>query len=302
MKIAILSRDASLYSTERLNAACEARGHEVKIIDYLRCYMNITSRRPQIIFQGKELEGFDAIIPRIGASHTFYGCAGRRRVGMLGTFTANESTAISRSRDKLRSLQLLARGGIGLPVTGFAHSTKDIDGLLETVGGAPVVVKLLEGTQGVGVVLAETKKAAESVIAAFRQLDANILVQEYIKESGGADTRAIVVGNRVVAAIKRTGAPGDFRSNLHRGGTASKTRLTPEERSIAVRAARAVGLNVAGVDMLRSNHGPVVMEINSSPGLEGIEGATSVDVAAKIIEQCEENASKGANRGRAVRG
>jgi ribosomal protein S6--L-glutamate ligase len=296
MKIAILSRDASLYSTERLKAAGEAREHEVKIIDYLRCYMNITSRRPQIIFQGKELEGFDAVIPRIGASHTFYGCAVVRQFEVMGTFTA-----ITRSRDKLRSLQLLARGGIGLPVTGFAHSTKDIDGLLDTVGGAPVVVKLLEGTQGVGVVLAETKKAAESVIAAFRQLDANILVQEYIKESGGSDIRAIVVGNRVVAAIKRTGAPGDFRSNLHRGGTAEKIRLSPEERSIAVRAAKTVGLNVSGVDLLQSNHGPVVMEVNSSPGLEGVEGATGVDVAGKIIEFLETHARPNRTRDR-VRG
>src|SRR3954464_8659191 len=242
MKIAILSRDASLYSTNRLKKAGEARGHEVRVVDYLRCYMNITSRRPQIIFQGKELEGFDAVIPRIGASHTFYGCAVVRQFEMLGTFTANESTAISRSRDKLRSLQLLARNGIGLPVTGFAHSTKDIDVLLDSVGGAPVFVKLLEGTQGVGVVLAETKKAAESVIAAFRQLDANNLVQEYIKESGGSDVRVIVVGGLVVTAIKRTGAAGDFRSNLHRGGTAEKTCLTPEERSIAVRSAKTVGL------------------------------------------------------------
>jgi ribosomal protein S6--L-glutamate ligase len=207
VKIAVLSRNTSLYSTSRLKEAGEARGHEVKVVDYLRCYMNITSRKPQIFFQGKELEGFDAVIPRIGASHTFYGTAVVRQFEMLGTFTPNESQSITRSRDKLRSLQLLARAGIGLPVTGFAHSTKDIDGLLETVGGAPVVVKLLEGTQGVGVVLAETKKAAESVIAAFRQLDANILVQEYIKESGGSDIRCIVVGNRVVAAIKRTSAP-----------------------------------------------------------------------------------------------
>jgi ribosomal protein S6--L-glutamate ligase len=290
MKIAILSRDSTLYSTTRLREAGEARGHEVKVIDYLRCYMNITSRRPQIIFQGQELEGFDAVIPRIGATHTFYGCAVVRQFEMRGTFTANESQAISRSRDKLRSLQLLARGGIGLPVTGFAHSTKDIDGLLESVGGAPVVVKLLEGTQGVGVVLAETKKAAESVIAAFRQLDANILVQEYIKEAGGADIRVIVVGGRVVAAIKRTGAAGDFRSNLHRGGTAEKIRLAPEERSIAVRAARTLGLNVSGVDLLQSNHGPVVMEVNSSPGLEGVETATKVDVAGKMIEFLEKNA------------
>jgi len=298
MKIAVLSRNSSLYSTNRLKEAGEARGHEVRIVDYLRCYMNITSRKPQIFFQGKELEGFDAVIPRIGASHTFYGTAVVRQFEMLGTFTPNESQAITRSRDKLRSLQLLARAGIGLPVTGFAHSTKDIDGLLETVGGAPVVVKLLEGTQGVGVVLAETKKAAESVIAAFRQLDANILVQEYIKESGGSDIRAIVVGNRVVAAIKRTGAPGDFRSNLHRGGTAEKIRLTPEERSIAVRAARTVGLNVSGVDLLQSNHGPVVMEVNSSPGLEGVEGATNVDVAGKIIEFLENHAAPNKTRDR----
>src|SRR3954453_10126872 len=301
MKIAILSRDASLYSTNRLKEAGEKRGHEVRIIDYLRCYMNIKSRKPLEIFQGKELEGFDAIIPRIGASHTFYGSAVVRQSELLGPFTANESQAITRSRDKLRSLQLLSRNGIALPVTGFAHSTKDIDGLLETVGGAPVVVKLLEGTQGGGVVLAETKKAAESVIAAFRQIDANILVQEYIKESGGSDIRCIVVGNRVVAAIKRTGAPGDFRSNLHRGGTAEKVRLTPEERSIAVRAARTVGLSVSGVDLLQSNHGPVVMEVNSSPGLEGVEGATGTDVAGKIIEFLESNARPNKTRDR-VRG
>lgn len=301
MKIAILSRDATLYSTNRLKEAGEARGHEVKVIDYLRCYMNITSRRPQIIFQGRELEGFDAVIPRIGASHTFYGTAVVRQFEMRGTFTANESQAITRSRDKLRSLQLLARSGIGLPVTGFAHSTKDIDGLLDSVGGAPVVVKLLEGTQGVGVVLAETKKAAESVIAAFRQLDANILVQEYIKESGGSDLRALVVGGRVVAAIRRTGAPGDFRSNLHRGGYAEKVRLSPEERSIAVRAARALGLNVSGVDLLQSNHGPVVVEVNSSPGLEGVEGATKVDVAGRIIEFLEKSAAPNKTRDR-VRG
>jgi ribosomal protein S6--L-glutamate ligase len=301
MKIAILSRDATLYSTSRLKEAGEARGHEMKVVDYLRCYMNVVSRRPTIMFQGRELEGFDAIVPRIGASHTFYGCAVVRQFEMKGTFSANESQAISRSRDKLRSLQLLARGGIGLPVTGFAHSTKDIDGLLESVGGAPVVVKLLEGTQGVGVVLAETRKAAESVIAAFRQLDANILVQEYIKEAGGADIRAIVVGGRIVAAIKRQGAPGDFRSNLHRGGTAEKIRLTPEERSIAVRAARTLGLNVSGVDMLRSNHGPVIMEVNSSPGLEGVETATGVDVAGRIIEFLERSAAPNKTRDR-VRG
>ena len=301
MKIAILSRDASLYSTTRLREAAEARGHEARIVDYLRCYLNITSRRPTVQFQGHELEGFDAVIPRIGASHTFYGTAVVRQFELMGTFAANESQAITRSRDKLRSLQLLARSGIGLPVTAFAHSTKDIDGLLETVGGSPVIVKLLEGTQGVGVVLAETKKAAESVIAAFRQLDANILVQEYIKEAGGSDIRAFVVGNRVVASIERRGAPGDFRSNLHRGGTASKVKLTPEERSIAVRASRAMGLNVSGVDILRSNHGPVVMEVNSSPGLEGVESASGVDVAGRIIDFLEKNAAAGNVRDR-VRG
>jgi ribosomal protein S6--L-glutamate ligase len=292
MKIAILSRDAALYSTARLKEAGEARGHEVRVIDYLRCYLSITSRRPTVQFQGKELEGFDAVIPRIGASHTFYGTAVVRQFEMMGTYSANESTAIARSRDKLRSMQLLARSGIGLPVTAMAHSTKDIDGLIDSVGGAPVVVKLLESTQGVGVVLAETKKAAESVVSAFRQLNANILVQEYIKEAGGSDIRALVVGNRVVGAIERSGAPGDFRSNLHRGGTASKIRLAPEERSIAVRAAKVMGLSVSGVDILRSNHGPVVLEVNSSPGLEGLEGATGVDVAGKIIEFIERTTEK----------
>jgi ribosomal protein S6--L-glutamate ligase len=292
LKLAILSRDASLYSTTRLREAAEQRGHEAKVIDYLRCYLNITSRRPTVQFQGRELEGFDAVIPRIGASHTFYGTAVVRQFELMGTFSANESQAITRSRDKLRSLQLLARSGIGLPVTAFAHSTKDIDGLLETVGGAPVIVKLLEGTQGVGVVLAETKKAAESVITAFRQLDANILVQEYIKEAGGTDIRCLVVGNRVVAAIERRGAPGDFRSNLHRGGTAAKVKLTPEERSIAVRAAKAMGLNISGVDILRANHGPVVMEVNSSPGLEGVESVTGVDVAGRIVEFLEKNGTQ----------
>jgi ribosomal protein S6--L-glutamate ligase len=289
VKIAILSRNPGLHSTARLKEAGEAKGHTVKVVDYLRCYMNITSHRPQVIFQGAELEGFDAIIPRIGASNTFYGTAVVRQFEMMGVFTINESQAISRARDKLRSLQLLARGGIGLPVTGFAHSTKDIDGLLETVGGAPVIVKLIEGTQGVGVVLAETRKAAESVIAAFRQLDANILVQEYIKEARGADIRAFVIGNRVVCSMLRQGAPGEFRSNLHRGGTAERVKLMPEERSTAVRAAKTMGLNVCGVDMLRSNHGPVVMEVNSSPGLEGIEATTGVDVAGKIIEYIEKS-------------
>ena len=287
MKIAILSRNPNLYSTSRLREAAEARGHEVKIIDYLRCYMNITAHRPTVIFSGEELTDVDAVIPRIGASHTFYGTAVVRQFEMMGVFTANESQAISRARDKLRALQLLARNGIGLPVTGFAHSTKDIDGLLDTVGGPPVVIKLTEGTQGIGVVLAETKKAAESVIMAFRQLNANILVQEYIKEARGADIRAFVVGGRVVAAVKRQGQAGDFRSNLHRGGTAEKVKLTPEERSIAARAAKTMGLNVCGVDVVRSHHGPVVLEVNSSPGLEGIEKTSGIDVATRIVQFVE---------------
>src|SRR4028118_963630 len=298
MKIAILSQDASLYSTRRLKEAGEERGHEMRVIDYLRCYMNITSHKPSVIYQGKPLENFDAIIPRIGASKTFYGTAVVRQFEVMGVFTANESQAISRSRDKLRCLQILSREGIGLPVTGFAHSTQDIDDLIDTVGGAPVVIKLLEGTQGIGVVLAETHHAAKSVIEAFRGLDANILVQEYIKEAEGTDIRCLVVDNKVVASMKRQGADGEFRSNLHRGGTAETIKLTPEERSTAVRAAKAMGLRVAGVDMLRSNHGAVVMEVNSSPGLEGIEKASEIDVAGKIIEYLEKNAVNGKSRDR----
>jgi ribosomal protein S6--L-glutamate ligase len=253
--------------------------------------MDITSHKPIVMFRGEPLTGFAAVIPRIGASRTFYGTAVVRQFEMQGVFSVNESQGISRSRDKLRSLQLLSRQGIGLPVTGFAHSTKDVEGLIHIAGGAPLVVKLLEGTQGIGVVLAETKKAAESVIEAFRGLDANILVQEYIKEAKGMDIRAFVVGGKVVASMRRKAAEGEFRSNLHRGGTAEAIKLTPEERSTAVRSAKAMGLNVAGVDMLRSNHGPVVMEVNSSPGLEGIESATGVDVAAKTIEFIEKNAA-----------
>ncbi len=290
MKIAILSQDASLYSTRRLKEAAAERDHDVQVINYLRCYMNITSHKPSVVYQGKPLEEYDAVIPRIGASRTFYGTAVVRQFELMGVFTANESQAISRSRDKLRCLQILAREGIGLPVTGFAHATQDIDGLIETVGGAPLVIKLLEGTQGIGVVLAETHQAAKSVIEAFRGLEANILVQEYIKEAKGADVRCFVVGGKVIAAMKRQGAEGEFRSNLHRGGKAEKVKLTPEERSTAVRSMKAMGLRVAGVDLLRSNHGPVVMEINSSPGLEGIENATGIDVAGKIIEFIQKNA------------
>jgi ribosomal protein S6--L-glutamate ligase len=293
MKIAILSQDSSLYSTKRLKEAGENRGHEMKVVNFLRCYMNITSHKPTVVYGGKTLENFDAIIPRIGASKTFYGLAVVRQFEVMGVFSANESQAISRSRDKLRCVQILAREGIGLPVTGFAHDTEDIDGLIETVGGAPLVIKLLEGTQGIGVVLAETYQAAKSVIQAFKGLNANILVQEFIKEAGGADIRCFVVGNKVVAAMKRQGPEGDFRSNLHRGGKAEKIKLTPEERSTAIRSAKAMGLRIAGVDLLRSNHGPVVMEVNSSPGLEGIEKATQIDVADKIIDFLEKNVELG---------
>jgi ribosomal protein S6--L-glutamate ligase len=298
MKIAILARNASLYTHRRLVEAGESRGHEVRIIDTLRVYINVTSHRPEIRYKGEALEGFDAVIPRIGASITFYGLAVLRQFEMMGVWPLNESVAIGRSRDKLRSLQILARAGIGLPVTGFAHATQYSDDLIEMVGGAPVVIKLLEGTQGIGVVLGETYQSAKSVIEAFRGLDANILVQEFIKEAGGSDIRAIVVGDRVVAAMKRQGKAGDFRSNLHRGGSASMVKITPEERSTAVRAARKLGLNVAGVDMLRSNHGPVVMEVNSSPGLEGVELATGLDVAGRVIQFIESNAKHGKTRTR----
>ena len=288
MKIAILSRGATLYSTARLKEAAISRGHEVAVVDYLRCYMDITARRPKVLYRGEEVRPH-AVIPRIGASYTFYGAAVVRQFEMTDVFTLSSSDGISRSRDKLRSLQIMSRAGVGLPTTSFAHSIQDINGLLEVVGGTPVVVKLLEGTQGIGVVLAETKKAAESVIGAFRQLDANILVQQYIKEAGGADIRAFVVGGKVVAAMRRQGAPGDFRSNLHRGGSAEVIKLTPSERSTAVRAAKSMGLNVAGVDLLQSEEGPMVLEVNSSPGLEGIEAASGVDIADLIVEYIEDN-------------
>lgn len=296
MKIAILSRNKNLYSTKRLVDAAEARGHEVSVVDVLRCYMNITSIKPTVHYRGKVLEGFDAVIPRIGASVTFYGTAVLRQFEMMNVFPLNESVAVTRSRDKLRSAQLLARKGIGMPVTGFAHNPDDIQDLLKEVGGAPLVIKLLEGTQGIGVVLAETQKAAESVLQAFMGLKANIMVQEFIKEAGGSDIRCFVVGGKVVAAMKRQGPEGEFRSNLHRGGSASLVRMTPEERSTAVRAAKIMGLEVCGVDLLRSHHGPVVMEVNSSPGLEGIESASGKDVAGIIVRYMEKRVAELASR------
>lgn len=290
MKLGILSRKAELYSTSRLFDTAKKRGHEVYVINPLRCYMNITSHHPAIHYRGEKLEGYDAVIPRIGTSITFYGTAVVRQFEMMGVYSLNESVAISRSRDKLRSLQLLARKGIGLPVTGFAHSTMFTDDLIAMVGGAPLVVKMLEGTQGVGVVLAETQKASQSVIQALRSLKANILVQEFIEESNGSDIRCFVIGSKVVATMLRQGPEGEFRSNLHRGGKATKVRITPEERSTAVRAASIMGLRVAGVDLLRSNHGPLVMEVNSSPGLEGIENTTGLDIAGMVIDFLEKNA------------
>lgn len=290
MKIAILSRGPKLYSTRRLVEAAQQRGHEVRVIDPLRCYMNITSHRPAIHYKGEVLQGFDAVIPRIGASITFYGTAVLRQFEMMGVYPLIESVALTRARDKLRCLQLLARAGIGLPVSGFAHSPDDTGDLIQMVGGAPLVVKLLEGTQGIGVVLAETKKAAESVIQAFRGMNAHLLVQEFVKEAGGADIRCFVLGGKLIASMMRQAPEGEFRSNLHRGGKAMRVRITPEERMTAVRAAKVMGLNMAGVDILRSNHGPVVMEVNSSPGLEGIEAATGKDVAGHVIAFLEHHA------------
>jgi ribosomal protein S6--L-glutamate ligase len=296
MKIAMLARNAELYTHKRLKAAAEERGHTLDIINTLRCYMNIASHRPEVYYNGDKLVGYDAVIPRIGASITFYGTAVLRQFEMQGVYPLNESVGIGRSRDKLRSMQLLARDGIGLPVTTFAHDPKQTEEVLDLAGGAPVVIKLLEGTQGIGVVLADTKRSAKSVVEAFRGAGVNILVQEFIKEAGGTDIRAIVIGGKVVAAMKRTGAAGDFRSNLHRGGTAEVIKLSPEERLTAIRSAKAMGLNVCGVDMLRANHGPVVMEVNSSPGLEGVEAATGLDIASKIIEYIEKNAKPNATK------
>ncbi|ARP40754.1 SSU ribosomal protein S6P modification protein [Vibrio crassostreae] len=298
MRIAILSRNENLYSTSRLKAAGEARGHQVDVIDTLHCDIDIASNNPKIRYMGEELPQYDAVIPRIGASITFYGTAVVRQFEMMGTFCINESVAISRSRDKLRSLQLLSRKGIGLPKTGFASRPDKIQDLIKNVGGAPLVIKLLEGTQGIGVVLAETNKAAESVIEAFMGLKANILVQEFIEEANGADIRCFVVGNKVIAAMKRQAGEGEFRSNLHRGGTAQLVKLTKEERATAINAAKIMGLNLCGVDILQSKNGPVVMEVNSSPGLEGIEKATGKDVADMIFEFIEKNAKPNANRTR----
>ncbi len=302
MKIGILSRNPRLYSTSRLVEAAANRGHDVQVIDILKCYMDISSSKPGIVYKDEKLEGFDAVIPRIGASVTSYGTAVIRQFEMMGVYCLTESIPLGRSRDKLRALQLLSRKGVGMPVTGFAHDVGNARQLIKLVGGAPLVLKLLEGTQGRGVVLAETIKAAESVIDAFQELGADFLVQEFIKEAGGSDIRAFVIGRRVYAAMQRTAAEGEFRSNLHRGGSAELVKLTPAERATAVKAAQTMGLNVAGVDMLRSSRGPLIMEVNSSPGLRGIEEATGKDVADRVVQFVEEAAAGHKPRGRRTRG
>ncbi|MFT7131330.1 MAG: ribosomal protein S6--L-glutamate ligase [Cyclobacteriaceae bacterium] len=298
MRIAILSRNKNLYSTRRLIEAGEARGHKVRVLDHLKCFMDITSEKPTLHYKDEEFgaDDFDAVIPRIGASVTSFGTAVLRQFEMMGVYCINESVAISRSRDKLRSLQLLSRKKIGIPVTAYAHNTESIDGLIREVGGAPVVIKLLEGTHGIGVVLAENKKVASSIIEAFMGLNANILVQEFIKESKGSDVRCFVVGGMVIAAMERRAAPGEFRSNLHRGGTAQLVKLTAAERRTAIKAANTMGMNMCGVDILRSDRGPLIMEVNSSPGLEGIETATQKDVAGMIYEFIEKNAEPHKNK------
>lgn len=293
MNIAILSRNPKLHSTQRLKQAGEARGHRVEIIDHMKCVLFIEKKNPVVLYNGRRLDYFDAIIPRIGASVTFYGAAVVRQFEMMKVFTAVESQALIRSRDKLRSLQILSRAGLGLPKTIFMDYSKDTEGIVEAVGGAPVIIKLLEGTQGLGVVLAENKKAAQSVIEAFHGLHARIIVQEFIKEAKGADIRAFVVDGEVVGAMKRQAMrEGEFRSNLHRGGIATLAKLSRAEKHAAVTAAKKMGLGIAGVDMVSSNRGPLIIEVNSSPGLEGIESATKVDIAGKIFRYLEKNALK----------
>jgi ribosomal protein S6--L-glutamate ligase len=293
MRICILSRNPTLYSTRRLRDAAMARGHKVMVVDYLRCYVDITARSPKVMYTGAALQKFDAIVPRVASSQdSAYGAAIVRQFEMIGSYSLNASQAIVRSGDKLRSLQLLSRQNVDLPKTSFAHATLSKDDLIDLVGPPPLVIKLLQGSQGAGVVLAPTHKAAEAVISAFQQLNANFLVQEFIAEADGRDIRAFVVGGKVVAAMERRAPPGDFRSNLHRGGTAEAIKLTRREERVAISAAKAMNLNVAGVDLIRAKRGPLVLEVNSSPGLEGIETATKVDVAGQIIEFIEKKVTE----------
>ena len=291
MNIVILTQYPDSYSTRRIVEAARAQGHEAEVLNYTKCWINIAAHRPQVIYDGKPITDVDAVIPRIGAASSFYGNAVLRQFEMMKIYVANSSLAVARARDKLRSLQILAKKGIGLPVTACSHASQDVEGLMQAVGGAPLIVKLIEGTQGMGVVLAETEASAQSMIQAFRGLDANFIVQEFIREAEGSDIRCFVIGERVAATMLRRAAPGDFRSNIHRGGTGEKIKLTPEERSTATRAAKAMGLKIAGVDMMRSNHGPVVLEVNASPGLEGIEKATEVVIAGRIVKHVVKHAS-----------
>lgn len=293
MKIAVLSRNSQLYSTRRLVEAIRAKGHEARVIDHLKCDLTIEQTGPKVYYMGESIEDIDAVIPRIGASVTFYGTAVVRQFEMMGVFSTTKSQSIVRSRDKLRSLQLLSGAGLPMPRTAFTNYSKEERSLIDHVGGAPVIIKLLEGTQGLGVVLAETRKAAQSVIEAFHGLKARIIVQEFIKEAKASDLRVFVVDGKVIGAMKRTGQEGEFRSNLHRGGKAEVVKLNRIEKSVAVKAATAMGLSVAGVDILQSSRGPLILEVNSSPGLEGIERATSVDIAAKIVDYIEMNQPKG---------
>jgi ribosomal protein S6--L-glutamate ligase len=290
VNIGILTRNPNLYSTRRLEEAARQRGHEVRLLDTLGCTIHLQAGGPELHLHGERVVGLDAVIPRIGASITFYGLAVVRQMEAMGVYCLNSSVSITRSRDKLRAHQILAKHGLGLPVTAFAHHTDAVDDVIRMVGGPPLIVKLLEGTQGVGVVLCETKKAAESVIQAFRGVKAYLLVQEFIKEAAGRDLRCLVVGDKVVAAMERRGAEGEFRSNLHRGGSAVAAKITPTERRTAVQAAKALGLRVAGVDILRSSRGPLVLEVNSSPGIEGVERATGKDVASLVVQYIEKHA------------
>lgn len=301
MKIGILSQSIGIYSTRRMVEAAKERGHEVQVINHTKCSVITEEGNPRVYYNGHALENFDAIIPRIGASVTFFGTAVVRQFEVQNVFVANTSQSIVRSRDKLRAMQILSREGVGLPKTAFAKFPKDddVDELIRIVGGAPLIIKLLEGTQGLGVVLAETTKAAKSVIEAFSGLKENILIQEFIKEAGGADIRAFVVDGKVVGAMKRQGKEGEFRSNLHRGGQGTVLTLSPDEEQAAINAAKALSLSIAGVDMLQSKRGPLILEVNSSPGLKGIEGATGVDIAGKIIEFCEDHVHTG--KGKATR-
>ncbi len=296
MKIALMCRNVDLYSHQRFMQAAKERGHEMIHVNHMKCYIDIAASRPALHYKGESLKGIDAVIPRIGASVTFFGTAVLRQFEMMGTYSLSESVAITRSRDKLRSLQLLSRRGVGMPATVFAHRSSDPAELLKLMGGAPAVIKMLEGTQGKGVVLGETKKAAESLIQAFSGLQAQFLVQSFVKEANGEDIRCIVLDGKVIAAMKRKGADGDFRSNLHQGGTAQQTRISPAERATAVKAAKVMGLNFCGVDLLRSEDGPKVMEVNSSPGIEGLEKATGLDVAGKVIDYLETHARPGATK------